>query len=50
MKTPELIIVTVMVVGYIDTTYITHSLHIYIYKGLILCQIEGILSSIARLN
>ena len=48
MKTPELIIVTVMVVGHIDTTYVTHSLH----KGLILCQIEGILSSIAscRLN
>ena len=41
MKTPELIIVTMMVVSHIDTTHVTHSLH----KGLILC-IEGMLSSI----
>ena len=43
MKTP---IVTMMVVGHIDTTHVTHSLH----KGLTLCQIEGILSSITRLK
>ena len=35
-----------MVVGHIDTIYVTHSLH----EGLILCETEGILSNIARLN
>ena len=46
MKILELITVTMMVINHIDTTCVTHSLH----KGLILCQIEGIFSSIARLK
>ena len=46
MKIPELITVPMLVVGHIDTTYVTHNLH----KGLILCQNEGTLSSIARLK
>ena len=43
MKTPELIIVEVMVVGHIDTTYVTYSLH----KGLILCKTVGKLNLVA---